>query len=339
MFQPKPKLDLKVPRSWNACTPEQLRSIASILMEAERRASTFSPVNDTDLKTRIFLSLAGLVVLSMTDEGFVVVGNKEVASRMPVAAEPFEIKHWQLQSWLYPIAGNGKSAQGVLDWLDPSSQDHLIVFPFPLYRGRLPILSGLLSIPTLLVFEAPAALMQDFTWQRYRYATDYMQLYVDQSNALIKAIRKTHVPVRKESAIAIASQRKELYHTRSLFLSVLHTPKGRDFDIGMVDRNARYFDCYSDIDFQCVLFWWQGMMHYLCRQYPHCFKKAADKPKKGRRNRRVPNPLEFYVSTVATLEKYVGLNEQQVNNENFHLPLQHLERIAIENEEAERMHK
>lgn len=339
MFTPKPKLDLQVPHSWNACTPAQLRIIASTLMDAEQRATSFMPVNDTDVKIRLFLALTGLLVLSTTEKGFLVVGNKETIAQHPVAAEPFEIENWQIQSWISPVKQGEKIVRpGVLDWLWASSKDYLLVYPFPVYRARLPILGGLLTIPTTMVFNGPEPLMQDFSWQRYRFASDYMQLYVDQSNAMVKAEKKMHHPLKKEDAIKLIGMKKDIYKTRSLFLSTIHTARGRTFNADLVDRNARYFDTYSDVDFQCVLFWWQGMMHYLHSQYPRCFK-AANKPARGRKAQRIPNPLEFYVSTVATLEKYIGLNEEQVNNEIFHLPLQHLERIARENEEIERMQK
>jgi hypothetical protein len=39
------------------------------------------------------------------------------------------------------------------------------------------------------------------------------------------------------------------------------------------------------------------------------------------------------------MEKYVGLNEQEVNNQSFHVILQHMEDIAKENDEMEKMRK
>ena len=74
------------------------------------------------------------------------------------------------------------------------------------------------------------------------------------------------------------------------------------------------------------------MMFYLQTEYPRCFKRQAVKgqPKQN-------NPLELYTRTTATMQKYLGLDETEVNNQFFQLVLQHMDNMAKENDELERI--
>ena len=44
-----------------------------------------------------------------------------------------------------------------------------------------------------------------------------------------------------------------------------------------------------------------------------------------------------YAATTATMQKYAGLTEDQVNNQSYSLVLEHLERLSKENEEMEKL--
>ena len=96
--------------------------------------------------------------------------------------------------------------------------------------------------------------------------------------------------------------------------------------------NAIFFRHFPDVQWQVILFWWSGMMAYLRKKYPHCFKD--DKPTKKKQN-----PLDLYTRTTATMQKYTSLKEEDVNGQTFHVILQHLEDMARENEELERIRK
>ena len=66
-------------------------------------------------------------------------------------------------------------------------------------------------------------------------------------------------------------------------------------------------------------------------------KQKKDKCKK--KPKKQPNPLELYTSIIATMQKYIGIDEEKVNDQTFHVILEQLERIAKENEEIEKMNK
>ena len=47
--------------------------------------------------------------------------------------------------------------------------------------------------------------------------------------------------------------------------------------------------------------------------------------------------MEIYTATTATMQKYAGLTEDQVNTQSYSLVLEHLERLSKENEEMEKI--
>lgn len=49
--------------------------------------------------------------------------------------------------------------------------------------------------------------------------------------------------------------------------------------------------------------------------------------------------IRTYTATIATMQKYAGLTEDQVNNQSYSLVLEHLERLSKENEEMEKLRK
>ena len=74
-------------------------------------------------------------------------------------------------------------------------------------------------------------------------------------------------------------------------------------------------------------------MHNLAHRYRHVFKVQPVKSQKP------TTPLEIYTATTATMQKYAGLTEDQVNNQSYSLVLEHLERLTVENEEMEKIRK
>uniref|UniRef100_UPI004026937C hypothetical protein n=1 Tax=Alloprevotella sp. TaxID=1872471 RepID=UPI004026937C len=50
-------------------------------------------------------------------------------------------------------------------------------------------------------------------------------------------------------------------------------------------------------------------------------------------------PLEIYTATIATMQKYTGLDEDKINNQSYSLVLEHLERLSKENEDLEQMRR
>ena len=76
------------------------------------------------------------------------------------------------------------------------------------------------------------------------------------------------------------------------------------------------------------------MTHTLSHRYPHVFKVQ-----KLNRKEQPSTPLEIYTATIATMQKYASLTEDQVNNQSYSLVLEHLERLSKENEEMEKIRK
>ena len=74
-------------------------------------------------------------------------------------------------------------------------------------------------------------------------------------------------------------------------------------------NNWRDFAGFSDVKFQCVLFWWTGTMNRLQKKYPKVFRSGS--PKKN----AVANPLELYTRQTAIMEKYLGINEEELNRQ------------------------
>ena len=100
---------------------------------------------------------------------------------------------------------------------------------------------------------------------------------------------------------------------------------------GQEVKNSKFFNRFSDIQMQVVLFWLVGMLTYLQRNFPKVFKKGN--PKKQQQ----VNPFEVYTRITANLEKYLnGVNEEQINNETYTAVLTHLNDMMEEHERMER---
>ena len=90
----------------------------------------------------------------------------------------------------------------------------------------------------------------------------------------------------------------------------------------------------SDVEWQVILFWWSSMMQYLKEQYPKCFKQSDKKS----RSKTQPLPIELYTRSMATLQKYLGgLTEAQINQQSAHAILRHMNDMAVEAEQMEKL--
>lgn len=150
----------------------------------------------------------------------------------------------------------------------------------------------------------------------------------------------------KFSARQLATQAQNADLARAMFLATIFNAKTKyvDSNTGIIKKdfyyesnqcsdNAQYFRNFSDTQWQVILFWWTGITHTLSKRYPHVFK--VQKLKK----QRPSTPLEIYTATTATMQKYAGLTENQVNHQSYSLVLEHLERLSKENEEIEKIRK
>jgi hypothetical protein len=298
-----------MPKGWSDMTVTELETVASVLVEAaaQRPALTHKQV-----KVKLFLALTGLEVLESAnpakpvEEQYLVVCRRGHVERLVMYL-------WQMHYWMEEQMG----------WLDNPS--NLLMFPYKEYKkwtwkGRHK-------------YEGPSALMQNFQWRQYRIAGEYMGYFITESNRLVK-MRESNV-----SASEIKKQLHAVARAKGLFLATLFNRKVKFVDAetklirkefvyvsSQSIRNWRDFEHFSDVKFQVVLFWWTGTMNWLQKKYPKVFKSTN--PKKN----TVANPLELYTRQTATMEKYLGINEEELNRELYTNVLQHLQDMMDESD-------
>lgn len=326
------RIDLHIPSSWNAMTTTELETISSVLLDEAKRETKFHPFNVLAAKVEMFFRLTELEVISganpekPVEEQYYVVRRKSPSptatglKRCPLFCrkeEPFNLYLWQIHYWM----------QENMKWLDQPSS--LTRFPYPVYRSGWCKLHG------------PAMLMQNFRWRQYRIACDYMSYYLIEQNQLVAMTRAD-----RYSEEDLLKQTKHVNSAKAMFLATIFNKRVKYVDTetrrmikeytyvsNQSVNNAKYFRDFPDEKFQCILFWWAGMMNYLKRVYPKCFK--AENPKKQKQ----VNPLELYTRTTATMEKYLGIDEEKLNHELFTVVLQHIQDMVADNERMEKMNR
>lgn len=308
------RIDLHLPKGWNGMTVSELETVAGIFVEAQRRSNKRHPLNMDAVKVEVFLALTELQVLETANP------EKPVEEQYLVVCrtgheERLVLYLWQVHYW---ISEN-------LKWLEESPT--LLRFPYPTetrwsWCGRHK-------------YEGPAALMQNFQWRQYRLAGEYMTYYVTEENRL--AQMKVQGTVSERDMLR---QMRAVSRAKAMFLATLFNRKIKyiDTETKLVMRGYNYvswqsmknlhdFMHYPDHKFQCILFWWVGTMNWLQKKYPKVFKKSA--PTKGQKQ---SNPLELYSRTTATMEKYLGINEEEMNRELYTNVLQHLQDMMDESD-------
>ena len=303
------RIDLRMPKGWSDMTVTELETVASVLVEA---AAQRPSLNSKQVKVKLFLALTGLEVLESAnpakpvEEQYLVVCRRGHVERLVMYL-------WQMHYWM----------EEQMSWLDKPS--NLLMFPYKEYKkwtwkGRHKD-------------EGPSALMQNFQWRQYRIAGEYMDYFITESNRLVK-MRESNV-----SASEIKKQLHAVARAKGLFLATLFNRKVKFVDAetklirkefvyvsSQSIRNWRDFEHFSDVKFQVVLFWWTGTMNWLQKKYPKVFKSTN--PKKN----TVANPLELYTRQTATMEKYLGINEEELNRELYTNVLQHLQDMMDESD-------
>ena len=341
-------MDLHVPKGWGQCSTRELEMIAEEIIRSQMVASLsrFHPFDWTEIKTRLFFRFAGVEIVSQYvydgDETDARYGNTTFVCRhrSPGNLSPgdrfveFELQTWQVHSFLEQ-----------LKWIDGADE-----------KGRpLPMPKLMWPYPTRVrrwwpiwkrEWYVPGELMDGMTWQTYRWVNDWMEAYTNTANALVAERDKHRPKVGKRSLFgricgrfgitlgagtsvsSIAELAKQEQDIRLTVLSlVFGCPKWRI-------RMARI----SETEWQVVMFWWSSMMQYLKEQYPKCFKSSDKRPRS--RSKQQPLPIELYTRSMATLQKYLGgLTEAEINGQTAHAILRHLNDMAVEAEEMEKIRR
>ena len=337
-------LDLHVPKGWQMCTTRELEMIAEEMIRAQMMASLsrFHPFDWIEIKTRLFFRFSGVTIVTMGSDPSVMMSPSDkdtnstegtvptvsfVCRHPSLGKETFELQTWQVHSFMEQLA-----------WLDATDA-----------KGRaLPMPKLMWPYPTRLrrwwplwkrYYFAPGELMDGMTWQQYRWINDWMEAYTATANQLVEArqrIRGTGSADRSKATAGgnqvpvpmIAALVRQERDIRQTVLSLIFgCPRWRI-------RLARF----SDVEWQVIMFWWSSMMQYLKEQYPKCFKSSDKKPRS--RSKQQPLPIELYTRSMATLQKYLGgLTEDEINAQTAHAILRHLNDMAVEAEEMEKIRK
>lgn len=355
------KINLTLPKHWNQCTAEQLELIADVIIEQSQRQDRYHPFSMQNVKIALFFALAGIEIVAgpnprvPVEEQYYTCRLAPKRSRFfsfhsslftSSESETFSLYLWQINYWLSPKAKtNDKTSAeyaaqgaGMLDWLDNESNQFLTKFPYPIIKRSHR--SRWFSIGQK--FQGPSTDLDGFSWSQYRLATEAMQSYTQLSNSLV--IMRQRGTFSDEQ---MEKQAKSIDLARAMFLATIFNRKVKyvETSTGMIRKdyhyesnqitdNAEYFRNFPDTQWQVTLFWWTGIMHTLSKRYPHVFKvQKTTKPQKP------SSAMEIYSATIATMQKYVGINEKDCNNQSYSLVLEQLERMSKENEELERIRK
>ena len=332
-------INLHLPKSWNLCTTAELEAIAATIIKHSLLATKWTPVSFNDVKVELFFLLARIQPISLINPRVKVEEQYfDCAKKYPtkwakikedikvwLGSEDyrhFNIYVWQINSWM----------ESYMKWFDiEDGRMNLTKFPYPVVKVGL----------GRKEFHGPGALLQDFSWQRFRFAQQYMDLYVTQQNILIRMQKRPDNFGPKE----IYKQCKLVDLARASFLATIFCTKTKYVDTeteqvtsGYIyvsnqhSDNAHYFRDFDVIKWQVISFWWSSMMTYLSQIYKRVYKSQNLKDK----NLGKYNPLDLYVKSTATMQKYLNLSEQQINEQTFHIILQHMENMSEENEQIEK---
>lgn len=328
----KRHLDLKVPKGWAFCTTRELEMIAEEMIRSQMMASLsrFHPFDWTEIKTRLFFRFAEVEIVSQYfydgDETDARYGLTTFVCRHPsLGKETFELQTWQVHSFMEQLA-----------WLDATDG-----------KGRaLPMPKILWPYPERLWrwqwkrwkpekdYYRPGELLDGLSWQQYRLANDWMEVYTNASNALI-AEREKHAKADVERIRSLAEQQE---NARLEVLAQLFYVSDPAEPSKVKSAPRRLLRKITEVEWQVIMFWWSSMMQYLKEQYPKCFKSSDKKPRS--RSKSTPLPIELYTRSMATLQKYLGgLTEDDINRQTAHAILRHLNDMAVEAEEMEKIRR
>ena len=350
-------INLSLPKHWNLCSRKQLELIADVMGEQIERQDRYHPFLMETVKIAMFFALADLQIVAYPDvrqpideQYYLCYQSKDGKPYKPkkkVKIEDderlFPLYIWQIKYWLDSKAktDNKNSAEyiaqgaGILDWLDNKNGMYLTTLPYDFIERKRK------WYRRVKTFQGPRQDLDGFSWAQYRFASDMMGTYIQLSNSLIKM--KERGTFSEEQMM---QQAQNVDKAKAMFLAIIFNGVTQyvDSNTGMVKydyhyeldqctKNACYFQNFPDTQWQVILFWWTGTMHVLSKRFPHVFKVQPTKKQKP------STPLEIYTATTATMQKYAGLTEDQVNNQSYSLVLEHLERLSKENEEMEKMRR
>ena len=325
-------LDLKVPTGWQTCTTRELEIVAEEMIRSQMMASLsrFHPFDWIEIKTRLFFRFAQVKIVSQYvydgDETDPRYGNTTFVCRHPsLGKKTFELQTWQVHSLL-----------DQLKWVDATDQKGRpmpmpkMLWPYPerLWRWRWRRWKPEKD------YYRPGELLDGLSWEQYRLANDWMEVYTNVSNALILEQEK-RIKANPERIRELAMQQK---NARLEVLARFFCVSDPSAPSKVKSASRRLLRKITEVEWQVIMFWWSSMMQYLKEQYPKCFR-SSDKKQRSR-SKSMPLPIELYTRSMATLQKYLGgLTEAEINAQTAHAILRHLNDMAVEAEEMEKIRR
>ena len=297
-------IELHLPKSWNQCTTEELEIIAAAIIEEQQRVDRYHPFEWSRVKLNVVLAVNNLRVVSKqsatdddSDSTFIVNRSKEEGD--------------------FPItAGQLLALTDMLSWLDDEKSDKTI-FMFP--YSTLNIKHEKLNIE----LQGPPPLLDGYTWQEYRWLTDWMQEYMRLSNAKRDAstAQREFLAILFKPAVSTAGNAAATAATSAIS-----------------HLTSDLFAGFSPVKWQVILFWWSSLMQQLQKKFPRVFK-SQPVDKKGRQpKQKADTPWDFYNNVTASIQKYIGgLSVQDVDNQPYGVTLKQLEMMADEAAEMEKL--
>ena len=305
------QIDLHLPTGWNRCTTEELEAIAAAIIQEQQRVDRYHPFDWSRVKLNVVLAVNSIEVVSQPvpvikdyshDDTYLVRRSKD--------EEPWPITVGQLVALTERLA-----------WIDDEKASKTIFqFPYPTLdvRCKKEDVRAISRQPSSIChLQGPPPLLDGYTWQEYRWMTDWMQAYMRHSNA-------------KNAEGAAQAQRE--------FLAVLFKPCEKSQGVVAAEHTSAIshltsdiFTDFSPVKWQVILFWWSSLMSILAKKFPKVFKQQPVGKGKARRQPSQDSPWDFYNRVTATIQKYIGgLSEQDVNNATYGTILQQLEMMADE---------
>ena len=332
-------IDLHLPKSWPACTTQELEVIAAAMLLRQMQQTRFRPFTWEAVKVDVLFALNHLEIVQMPldDDDNPVDPSYMVRRTDHEGEEPWPLSAGQVQSIVDEHLG----------WLTDERAQPVFLFPYPelvlTEDGRWLTPDEMASIshqPSSIshhpsaIFDGPPPMLDGYTWREYRLLTEWMTEYMRLENA-----HRDSGQARTEFLKLLLRRKgnEELRMKNEEFASAQP-----DSQLSTVNSQLNSF---PPIMFQVILFWWSGLMQMLQREFPKVFKQqsVSGDDGKGKRRRRQQqqrreSPWTFYNRVTATIQKYIGgLSEQDVNNATYGTILQQLNMMAEEAEENKKM--
>ncbi len=324
-------INLHLPQSWSQCTTEELEHIAAAIVSEQANIGRYRPFNWERVKLSIALSINSLTPNpSPVREGS---GHSSDIESEWMVQRPDDKEPWPIST------GQLCSLCEMLNWIDDEKASKVIFqFPYPTLdvrckkedvRRKTSQTSYLFPLPSAIIhLQGPPPLLDGYTWQEYRWLTDWMQEYMRCANALAQSKRED---VRRKNAEAAAQAQRE-------FLAILFKPTSPPTPLRGEgsEEMKRMFNDFSPIKWQVILFWWSSLMWQLAKKFPRVFKSQP--VNKGKHQYLPDTPWDFYNRVTATIQKYIGgLSAKDVDQQPYGVVLQQLEMVADEAAEMEKM--